>query len=203
MFLVFIQKNSEGENYFLKTNRNFFFFLLFLFFFVCFGEEISWGQRLLGITTPECLQEINSQDEINIHNLWMFQSYDKDLHDKTGLKHWITSARLLAVFWALYCVAIPILNYISLGINRIIKKYNFPVIPLWISSLFVLTYIISSIFQKILHFTDLQPCAEVKETCFAFLFLIASLSLFFNYKKQLLKLIIINSDPLKTYSAIE
>lgn len=32
-------------------------------------EEISWGQRILGIATPEALQEINSQGELTLHNI--------------------------------------------------------------------------------------------------------------------------------------
>lgn len=36
--------------------------------FVGAGEEVSWGQRALDIETPEWLSEINSQDEINLHN---------------------------------------------------------------------------------------------------------------------------------------
>ena len=37
--------------------------------FLVFGEEISWGQRILGVGTPGWLEEINRQDEINLHNL--------------------------------------------------------------------------------------------------------------------------------------
>ena len=33
------------------------------------GEELSWGQRLLDLETPEVLEEINRQDEINLHNI--------------------------------------------------------------------------------------------------------------------------------------
>lgn len=33
------------------------------------GEEISWGQRLLGLETPEVLLEMNRQEEITLHNL--------------------------------------------------------------------------------------------------------------------------------------
>jgi hypothetical protein len=40
--------------------------------FVAF-EEISWGQRLLGIETPETIAEINAQEELTIHNLHIFQ----------------------------------------------------------------------------------------------------------------------------------
>ncbi len=33
------------------------------------GEEVSWGQRFIGWTTPETLKELNKQKETNIHNL--------------------------------------------------------------------------------------------------------------------------------------
>ena len=33
------------------------------------GEEISWGQRLLGFATPESIAKHNSQGETNLHNL--------------------------------------------------------------------------------------------------------------------------------------
>ncbi len=39
---------------------------------VCFlvgMEEISWGQRIFNIETPESLKEINYQDELTVHNL--------------------------------------------------------------------------------------------------------------------------------------
>lgn len=39
-----------------------------LLFFVA-GEEISWGQRLLMIETPEQLAERNLQEEITVHNI--------------------------------------------------------------------------------------------------------------------------------------
>lgn len=33
------------------------------------GEEISWGQRILGYDAPEALREINEQDEMTFHNI--------------------------------------------------------------------------------------------------------------------------------------
>ena len=33
------------------------------------GEEISWGQHLLGLETPDWLIEINDQNETNLHNI--------------------------------------------------------------------------------------------------------------------------------------
>ncbi|MEX1045116.1 MAG: hypothetical protein WEC73_03225 [Chthoniobacterales bacterium] len=38
-------------------------------FFFGAGEEISWGQRLLGFGTPEAIQQYNTQDEFTVHNL--------------------------------------------------------------------------------------------------------------------------------------
>jgi hypothetical protein len=32
------------------------------------GEEISWGQRIIGFSTPEHLSEVNTQHELNLHN---------------------------------------------------------------------------------------------------------------------------------------
>lgn len=37
-------------------------------------EEISWGQRLFGWSTPEAVSRINEQDETTIHNLPSFDS---------------------------------------------------------------------------------------------------------------------------------
>lgn len=33
------------------------------------GEEISWGQRVIGVITPERLAAVNLQSETNVHNL--------------------------------------------------------------------------------------------------------------------------------------
>jgi hypothetical protein len=40
-------------------------------FFVA-GEEISWGQRLFGIATPEIVSEHNVQHELTLHNTYLF-----------------------------------------------------------------------------------------------------------------------------------
>ncbi len=43
--------------------------LLIGFFVVCGGEEISWGQRVVGFAGPEQLLAINKQGETNLHNI--------------------------------------------------------------------------------------------------------------------------------------
>jgi hypothetical protein len=39
-----------------------------IFSFICFGEEISWGQRIFSYSI-ESIQRINLNNEVNIHNL--------------------------------------------------------------------------------------------------------------------------------------
>lgn len=45
------------------------FFLAGLVFLVGAGEEISWGQRIFSIETPQYLSEVNGQGETNFHNI--------------------------------------------------------------------------------------------------------------------------------------
>lgn len=39
--------------------------------FLLLMEEISWGQRILGFETPEDIREINAQEEVNLHNMFV------------------------------------------------------------------------------------------------------------------------------------
>ena len=50
-----------------------FLLLLGLGLLVMFGEEASWGQRLIGYDSPEVIAEHNTQAEVNLHNLRVFQ----------------------------------------------------------------------------------------------------------------------------------
>lgn len=45
-----------------------YFFIALCAFFIAM-EEISWGQRVFDIQTPESMQEMNLQNETNLHNL--------------------------------------------------------------------------------------------------------------------------------------
>ena len=62
--MALIKKNGGITNY-----TKLFIFGLALFCFVVGMEEISWGQRIFGIETPEALKEINFQEETTVHNL--------------------------------------------------------------------------------------------------------------------------------------
>ena len=45
------------------------FFIAGIVFFWAAGEEISWGQRIFSLKTPEMLSKMNYQNELNIHNI--------------------------------------------------------------------------------------------------------------------------------------
>lgn len=38
------------------------------------GEEISWGQRIVGWDTPEAIMAVNTHEETNLHNMAFMQS---------------------------------------------------------------------------------------------------------------------------------
>jgi hypothetical protein len=57
-----------------KKPEAIFFLLLSISLFFIAGEEISWGQRIFGIETPENFARMNLQEETTIHNLGFFQS---------------------------------------------------------------------------------------------------------------------------------
>ncbi len=49
------------------------------------GEEISWGQRLIGFATPDALMDINAQEEFNLHNIDVGLFYLVQLYGSLGL----------------------------------------------------------------------------------------------------------------------
>jgi hypothetical protein len=100
--------------------------ILLLFIFV--GEELSWGQRILDISTPESLSKINKQNELNIHNIEFVDSF-------LGGKY-----RYLSIFMITTGLILPVFA-LSKSWKRIIQKYAFPVCPLHYSTLLAGAYV--------------------------------------------------------------
>ncbi len=57
------------KNYRVNSVIRVLYVLLAIGIFFLIGEEISWGQRIIGWATPESYAEINKQAETNIHNV--------------------------------------------------------------------------------------------------------------------------------------
>lgn len=60
-----VQNNIRKGNYLFAA----LYVLLCAGIFFIIGEEISWGQRIMGWQTPESLKMINKQNETNVHNI--------------------------------------------------------------------------------------------------------------------------------------
>ncbi|MEE9151955.1 MAG: hypothetical protein V3U20_09010 [Thermoplasmata archaeon] len=95
--------------------RRIFYVLFAAFFLFLFLEEISWGQRLFGFSTPEGLKVMNLQDETNIHNI-----------GTQDTKLWIHI--LHAFLFATLGIIIPLLNLGSKRIGSIFKRIDFPIV---------------------------------------------------------------------------
>lgn len=69
--------------------KNTFFSISYVFLacgmFFIFGEEISWGQRILNVSSSQFFLENSSQNEINLHNLHPIQSILHTIYILVGL----------------------------------------------------------------------------------------------------------------------
>lgn len=95
--------------------------------FVFCGEEISWGQRIFGIETPESIGAVNKQDELNIHNIEFVDTF-------MGGKYRYLSLMMLAIG-----LAFPLFAAFPIG-RRTIQWWAFPVTPAGFSIVFVGAY---------------------------------------------------------------
>jgi hypothetical protein len=162
LFCIAFIKSTDGNDVFLfKTNKNYFFLVLTLLFFFGFGEEISWGQRIFNLRTPELLMRINDQQEITIHNLKYFRGILNFNH-------------LFTYFWGTYCVIAPLLYKKSPVVTKFIDRINLPMVPIWLGMFFLFSYAIS-IAYKFAFPNLLHPISEVKETSLCSLFFIFSI----------------------------
>jgi len=57
--------------YYKVIDKKIFLFLFAILLFFYSMEEISWGQRIFDWETPEALSEVNYQNEINVHNIFI------------------------------------------------------------------------------------------------------------------------------------
>jgi hypothetical protein len=100
-----------------------------LLFFVGAGEEMSWGQRIFHVATPQAVKEANVQGELTIHNLAFFQG-DAATLDFSSLQ---------TIFSLTFTFVIPLLGFV-------LKRFNwnldaiFPVLPLPVGILAVMNY---------------------------------------------------------------
>lgn len=118
-----------------------------LLFFFGAGEEISWGQRILGIETPNLIKGVNVQREITIHNLNIFQGEDAIVPLNTG--------QLSAAFALAFGFAVPAACLMIKPLKHFLNA-KFPILPFQYGLLYPVNYIIQKILIRVLpHFPNL------------------------------------------------
>jgi glucan phosphoethanolaminetransferase (alkaline phosphatase superfamily) len=127
--------------------------------FVFAGEEISWGQRILGIAAPSKFLEINTQQEINIHNLKSLSGINDNLL-------MIMGAFLLA--WLLYSI---LCRFKIFRRGEEIENYGIPIIR----AKFYLIFLAASYF---LIFYPVSKSDEIGEMYFSLAVFICSMDYF-------------------------
>jgi len=180
-FISFLKDKSGNEFHFFRTNKNIFFLLLAIVFFLGFGEEISWGQRIFNLKTPEVLKEINVQDEITIHNIKLFHRLDAEGNKKSFFALMLNIDRLFSVFWFTYFLIVPIVNMRSTKVSNLLETINLPVVTIWLGAFFMVNYLIAEILELDIADNLIQPLTELKECNFAFLFVMVSIWFLKNY----------------------
>ena len=151
--------------------------LLAALMLLCFGEEISWGQRIFGWGTPSVFKALNSQHETSIHNIWIFQAKEPDGSRKTGLALLINPNRLLSMFWLAYCVAVPLITMVSTKASQTVKFFGFPVARFAAGTLFILNF---AIFRFVVTYGSMDRDTvaafdELKETNYEFAFMVLAI----------------------------
>ncbi|MGZ8539547.1 MAG: hypothetical protein ACXWV6_02800 [Chitinophagaceae bacterium] len=122
---------------FFKRSRLFLLvtFCLGLFLFFSSGEEISWGQRILGIKSPGYFEKNNAQQETNLHNLVV-----------SGVKiNKLVFSLILVIGLGMYLVFAPVLYHKNKAIKKIINASGVPVPRLYQSISFLLLFLLSSL----------------------------------------------------------
>ncbi|MBI5296230.1 MAG: hypothetical protein HY869_12215 [Chloroflexi bacterium] len=142
------------------------------FAFIAFfgaGEEISWGQRIFNIATPEALNQFNAQGEITVHNL---EFNGIELNFETAFD----------VFWFGVVVILP-LAVLAIPLVKTLAKKYLPFVYLPIGGLFLLNYLWAKVaklvYVGVYNYSEVVPFVqavqEVKESHYEWLFALVAL----------------------------
>jgi hypothetical protein len=153
-------------------NRNIILLLLSVGFLIGFGEEISWGQRILGFATPESLHAINVQKEFNFHNIATWEINF-----------------LFKVFTLGFGIALPFLVFHFSIFRKISMKLRVPVPPISLGIFFLVDWLFFKFFLVfVLHsgYTDKYYFAVTEIYEFITSFILLTISFYFLYYNKYL-----------------
>lgn len=143
-----------------KSSKNLWYLIFAITFLVIAGEEISWGQRLLGFSSTELFKTINVQREFSFHNI-------KGIHE---------NIRGVAVFViVIICGVVPITGKFMNCMRNFYRRIKLPICPLWLLSVFIMG-IAFMVFPRLLLHKIIFEMDEIGEFYLAIGFLIFSTS---------------------------
>jgi hypothetical protein len=137
-----------------RTTRNYWVLMLGLMMFIGFGEEISWGQRILGFSTPEALKEINVQEETTFHNIRVFQRSDREGNTKDGLGRLTEIQFLFKVFTMFFGILLPLIVFHFKFFSRISQSIKIPVPPVSIGIFFFISWLVYKTMETFVLLND-------------------------------------------------
>jgi len=144
---------------------------------VCFGEEISWGQRLFDYSIPAWLADINRQGEWNLHNLAPFHAKTAEGAEKSFWGRLINMDRLLAFFQLTLCTLVPVFTAYSATLRTWGARIGLPIVPWWIAGLVPTHILVTQALYAVIG-GDLivgPTLDETKESLRAVIFLVVAL----------------------------
>ena len=144
--------------------------------FMCFGEEISWGQRLFAYSIPDWLKDINRQDEWNLHNLAWFHGQTVESIEKSFWARLLVMDRLLALFQFTLCTLVPILTACSATLHAWAARIGVPIVPWWIAGLVPLHILTTQVLYAVVGENIIvgDTLDEAKESLRAVIFLLVA-----------------------------
>jgi len=150
MSLAFNRSDPEGGG------KSVWLFLGFLFFFGAM-EEISWGQRIFGVESPEWFLKHNKQGETNLHNLLI---YGVNINK-------LVFGKILAILIGIYLLAAPLLYRFNERFKNLMNRWGIPIaqnyqILLWVIVIIVVQF----------HISLSKKAGELLELCSCFFFLL-------------------------------
>ncbi len=105
----------------LRNKKTLFFLSGTVFFTLVFifgaGEEVSWGQRMFNLDTPDIFKKYNAQKETNIHNFIVY-----------GVKiNKLVFSKILGIVAVIYTLLLPYLYRKKKGMKKFIDSLAIPI----------------------------------------------------------------------------
>lgn len=168
VFLYSFVTIPRKVNYFLfSSNRNITALMFSLVLLLLFAEEISWGQRILNIKTPEVIAEVNFQKEMTLHNL-------KGIQGKNNSLSYALFGMLVA-----YLSVFPLFIYSFPFTKNIVKQLAIPIASIQICLFVVILFLLNRVNYLVIypdgHITDYKDIGEIFESNIEMLLFVLSL----------------------------